>query len=97
MTSNYAHRENQRSEIYIVYIMVWMNCYCCFTHWLQDLCEILHQKSAQNGADYLWVSCISTHGREYICFEPTLCVYRKIGTFSTAELAYYWTRHALHI
>jgi hypothetical protein len=83
--------------IYIAYIMVWMNWCCCFAHWLQYLCEIRHEKSAQNGVDYLWVSCIYTHGRQYICFVPTLHEYRKIGTFSAAELTCYWKKHALHV
>jgi hypothetical protein len=53
-----------RTYIYIAYIRVWMYRCCCFTHWLSDLCEIRLNKSAQSGADYLWVSCISAHGRQ---------------------------------
>jgi hypothetical protein len=81
LISNCVYYENQRSEIYIAYRMVWMNWCCCFTHLVQDLCEIQRENSAQNGADYLWVSCIPTHGTQYICSGATLCVYRKIGTF----------------
>jgi len=94
LISDCGHCENRRwyIYIYIVYIMVWMNWCCCFTDWLQVLCEIGHEKSAQNGADYLWVCCISTQGRQYICFGPALCVYRNSGTFLITELACYWKK-----
>ena len=99
LISGCAYCENQRSDIYIyiAYIMVWMNWCCCFTHWVPDLCEIVLENCAQIGADCLSVSCISTHGRQYIRFGPTLRGYRKIGTFSTAELAYHLKIHALRV
>ena len=77
----YTHTDTH-TYIHTYYVMVWMNWCCCFTHWLPELCEIWHKKSSQNGVDYSWVSCISVHGRRYICCGPALCMYRKIGTFS---------------